>query len=157
MVKWKLKLNFLQRMHPLCVCWLCWRMSTQSLWRLQVRWTEIFFSPSPSLLLPFCLNPPVLRSARGIRVKVAMQKNWSPENLELAFSPVILLMGNWERLLLVGSVFPSAAVGLQGGNTLLGVLRTDCSLWSTLSLAVRYDHHHISIGRAPRQKVSASK
>lgn len=84
MVKWKLKLNFLQRMHPLCVCWLWWRMSTQFLWRLQVRWTEFFFSffflpPSPSPLLPFYLNLPVLRNTGGIRVKSAMQKNFSPE------------------------------------------------------------------------------
>lgn len=84
MVKWKLKLNFLQRMHPLCVCWLWWRMSTQFLWRLQVRWTEFlfsffFFSPSPSPLLPFYLNLPVLRNTGEIRVKSAMQKNFSPE------------------------------------------------------------------------------
>lgn len=53
----------------------------------------------------------------------------------------------------MGSVFSSAAVELQGGNTLLRVLRTDY----TLNLAVCYDYHHISIARAPREKVSASK
>lgn len=38
-----------------------------------------FFPPSPSPLLPFYLNLPVLRNTGGIRVKSAMQKNFSPE------------------------------------------------------------------------------
>lgn len=54
----------------------------------KLRWDfPLLLSP----LLPFCLYVPVLKSARGIRVKVAIQENLRPGNLELAFSSVILL------------------------------------------------------------------
>jgi len=144
MVKWKLKLNSFQRMRRLCVCWLRWRMSTRSLWRLQVSWAKIS-TPLLPLLLPSCLNLPVLISARGIRGKVATCENVRPGNLELAFSSVILPWRGSERNCCLGTLFSPQQ---RQDCTSLGVPRADCSLESTLNLTVCYSHHHISIGRA---------
>lgn len=127
MVKWKLKLNSLQRMHRLCVCWLRWRMSTQSLWRLQVSWAEISLLSSPHcffLSQPACPEKFQRDKGKGCSTgEFGAGKYWTRILICDAF-----VMRNWDRLLLGGSVFPSAAAGLQCRNTLLGVLRAVCSL-----------------------------
>lgn len=119
MVKWKLKLNFLQRMHPLCVCWLRWRMSTQSLWRLQVRWTEIFF-PLSFPIASFLSQPAYPEKCQGHK-----GKDCSAEKLESRKSwTCILSYGTFDEKLretaACGLCFPLSSSRVAGWKHLAG-------------------------------------
>lgn len=104
MAKWKLKLNSLQRMHHLCVCWLRWRMSTQSLWRLQVRWTEISPHPPPVasfLSQPACYEKCQRDKGKGCNVReLEARKSW------ICILCDTSVMRNWDRFLLGALFFP---------------------------------------------------
>lgn len=133
MTKWKLKLNSLQRTHHLCVCWLSWRMNTQYLWRLQVRWAEIWFPASPPLIAFLLSQPACPKNQRDKGRDCNVGNSGARKSWTCVLVCDTSVVWNWGDSCLT-SLFPAAVSGLQCGNTLGGILQAGDTMWSTLNL-----------------------